>query len=48
MPKFKKKPVVIEAMQFHATREGGEELKRFIGSAFTGFYYDKDKKTNHE
>ena len=31
--KFRKKPVVIEAVQFHYSTEGIDKLKQFCGSA---------------
>ena len=39
MPKFKKKPVIIEAVQF--TGDNWEELDKFITGPFTAFVAEK-------
>ena len=39
--KFRKKPVVIEAIQFKYTEDSIAELKQFCGSCLGDFYKDR-------
>lgn len=45
MPKFRKKPVVIEAVQFIATREGADNIRTFAGDK-VHCYEDSDYTDN--